>query len=211
VKTIFKLFVAKLFCYFWLMESMNERIKRLRKSIGLKQVDIATTIGITQPSFASIESGRTKSISIELGQKIANVLNVSFNELFDVGNSHKIESFNNEIEFLKTRISELSFLVETLKNEKEHIKDHLVMQMVSAYSFETKVVASEFSSANSDEDRDIRSQLLEGIQRMYDINKEYYIRTGFLSQSDFDNHYKEMKGIYQYLPTDESDKPGLSF
>ena len=56
------------------METYYEKIKRIRKSKGLNQVDICAQIGITQPSFASIEAGRTKTISIELGKKIAKAL-----------------------------------------------------------------------------------------------------------------------------------------
>ena len=194
------------------MKGIEGKIMKLRIEKGISKADMSRACSITPTAYSNIEEDLTESINIETGRKIAKALGISFNELFEIeGDSQKIDGLNNEIQLLKNRISELSLFVETLKNEKEHIKAHLVMQMVSAYSFETGVVGSEFTSANSDEDRGIRSQLLEGIQRVYDINKAYYIRTGFLTQSDFDNHYKEMKGMYQYLPNEEPDKPGMSF
>ena len=194
------------------MKGIEGKIMKLRIEKGISKADMSRACSITPTAYSNIEEDLTESINIETGRKIAKALGISFNELFEIeGDSQKIDGLNNEIQLLKNRISELSLFVETLKNEKEHIKAYLVMQMVSAYSFETGLVDSEFTSANSDEDRCIRSQLLDGIQRVYDINKAYYIRTGFLTQSDFDNHYKEMKGMYQYLPNEEPDKPGKAF
>jgi len=194
------------------MKGIEGKIMKLRIEKGISKADMSRACSITPTAYSNIEEDLTESINIETGRKIAKALGISFNELFEIeGDSQKIDELNNEIQLFKNRIAEKSLLIESLINEKAHIKDHLVMQMVSAYSFETGVVASEFTSANSDEDKVGRSQLLDGIQRVFDINKEYYIRTGFLSQSDFDNHYKEMKGMYHYLPNDKPDKPGLSF
>ena len=88
------------------METFNEKIKRLRKSKGLNQTEVCSLIGITQPSFASIESGRTKSINIELGKSIANALDVSFNELFNIELpiNKDIAIANEEITELKDKI-----------------------------------------------------------------------------------------------------------
>lgn len=90
------------------METTNDRIRRIRKSKGLKQTDVCSFIGLTQPSYASIEAGRTKSISIELGKSLAKVLEVGFYELFEIEiETQPINQDKKEIEQLKKRIEEL--------------------------------------------------------------------------------------------------------
>jgi transcriptional regulator with XRE-family HTH domain len=44
------------------MAHVGTRVKARRKELGLKQVDVARLVGITQPSLSLIESGDTKSL-----------------------------------------------------------------------------------------------------------------------------------------------------
>lgn len=89
------------------MESINEKIKRIRIEIGINQADVARSAGIKQSSYASIEKGDTKSISIEVGKGIAKALRLSFNELFDIENADAVDSLKEEIKLLRKRIDEL--------------------------------------------------------------------------------------------------------
>lgn len=92
------------------METFNEKIKRIRKSLGLTQVNVCDKIGITQPSFASIESGKTTSITIDLGKKIAQALGVNFYELFEIespGTNQNILQLIEENEQLKKTIANM--------------------------------------------------------------------------------------------------------
>ena len=109
----FFVFSIQILSSFEVMENMNEKIRRIRKSKGLKQTDVCEKIGITQPSFASIEAGRTKSISIDLGKSIAKVLDVDFNYLFEIGlPNNQNEDLIKEIERLKKQILVLEEQVE---------------------------------------------------------------------------------------------------
>lgn len=89
------------------MESINEKIKRIRIEIGINQADVARSAGIKQSSYASIEKGDTKSISIEVGKGIAKALRISFNELFDIENADNKNNLQEEIEKLKKTIESL--------------------------------------------------------------------------------------------------------
>ena len=106
------------------METIGEKIKRLRKSKGLRQIDVALVSGITQPSYASIERGETKMISIEVGKGISKALNISFMEIFDIPISLKdTEVEDTEIAELRKQIIKLRKKIEELnrqndKNEK---------------------------------------------------------------------------------------------
>ena len=93
------------------MESLNERIKRLRKEKGISQSEVAKASGITQSSYASIEKGDTKSITIEVGKGIATALGISFNTIFEIEiDNQEKESFINQINDLTEK-----------KNEKEKL------------------------------------------------------------------------------------------
>lgn len=110
------------------METFNEKIKRIRKSLGLTQVNVCEKIGITQPSFASIESGKTTSITIDLGKQIAQALGVTFYELFDIAqNKEKEEALLDEIERLKELISEQKKMIAFRSEQFEFYKQTYVL------------------------------------------------------------------------------------
>jgi transcriptional regulator with XRE-family HTH domain len=65
----------------------QERLKQLRKQKGLSQKEISDLSRINQASYSNIESGATKMDTIKLGvaKDIAKALEVSFNDLFEIG------------------------------------------------------------------------------------------------------------------------------
>ena len=75
----------------------SERLKNLRKQAQLTQVDVAEKLGISQPAYASWESGVKKPTQENL-VKIAQILNVSVDYL--VGNSDNTEDELDNIELL---------------------------------------------------------------------------------------------------------------
>jgi|GEM_PF-2749737 len=66
------------------MEELKDKLIRLRLEKGLKQAQVAKAAGIKQPSYASIEKGDTKNVSLNVAIGIAKALDVPFNELFDI-------------------------------------------------------------------------------------------------------------------------------
>lgn len=75
----------------------SERLKGLRKQVGLTQVDVAEKLGISQPAYASWERGVKKPTQDNL-VKIAQILNVSVDYL--VGNSEEKADKLDNIELL---------------------------------------------------------------------------------------------------------------
>jgi len=78
------------------MESIGEKIKRIRKSKGISQTTVSNTCGIKQSSYANIENGKTQNITIEIGKGIAKALKISFNDLFDI-EIEAVESLRKEL------------------------------------------------------------------------------------------------------------------
>jgi len=186
------------------MEDVLSRIIGIRKAKKVSQKEIAESLGISQAAYAKFESGN--SITIDRLYKIAEFLVVPINEILDIRPTKLNEDLNvsliSEIELLRKQIEEKTLLIETLKNEKAHIKEHLVMQMVSGYSFDISLIKRVISNMKNINDKQAWLITETNIKRTFNINKDYYIKTGFLSQSDFENHYKEMNDLYENIPED---------
>lgn len=95
------------------MEEISNKIQRIRKEKGLSQTYVAKIAGIKQPSYASIESGDTRSISLNVAIGIAKALEIPFNELYDIPSP----SPDNEVISLLKERNELLAKVEKLENE----------------------------------------------------------------------------------------------
>lgn len=70
----------------------SERLKNLRKKVGLTQVDVAGKLGISQQAYASWERGVKKPTQENL-VKIAQILSVSVDYL--LGNSEEVVELDN--------------------------------------------------------------------------------------------------------------------
>jgi transcriptional regulator with XRE-family HTH domain len=58
------------------MESLGERLRRLRRDQGLNVVDLAAKVGVAEGTLRQIENGSVKSPSFLLGCRLANALSV---------------------------------------------------------------------------------------------------------------------------------------
>lgn len=59
------------------------KIKARREALNLSQGDVASRIGIAQPNYAAIESGRRNKPSLELAEKIAKALEIALEKLLN--------------------------------------------------------------------------------------------------------------------------------
>lgn len=66
------------------MEELKDKLLRIRKEKNLSQTYVAKAAGIKQPSYASIEAGDTKNVSLSVAKGLAKALGVSFIELFEI-------------------------------------------------------------------------------------------------------------------------------
>lgn len=64
------------------MTSLGQRIKQIRKSIGLSQQTLAEKIGVSRPSLSQIENGERRVCAEEL-EKLAAAFNLSVDVLLD--------------------------------------------------------------------------------------------------------------------------------
>ena len=60
--------------------SIGENIKQKREAANLTQKELAEKLGITQSMIAQLERG-TKTLTVPLGQEIANILSCKLSDL----------------------------------------------------------------------------------------------------------------------------------
>jgi transcriptional regulator with XRE-family HTH domain len=97
------------------MESLHEKIRRLRELKKLTQAETAEFIGISRVAYSQIENNITKNISIEIGKKLAKAFDIPFIELFEIESNvpqseidklkvlvfHSLEKYESNQLFLK--------------------------------------------------------------------------------------------------------------
>lgn len=62
---------------------MKNRIKALRKKLGLRQEDVANRVGVTRQTIIAIENDRYNP-TLELAMKLAKLFNTSVEEIFQL-------------------------------------------------------------------------------------------------------------------------------
>jgi putative transcriptional regulator len=62
---------------------MKNKIKVLRKELGLRQEDVANRVGVTRQTIIAIENDRYNP-TLELAMKLAKLLNTPVEELFQL-------------------------------------------------------------------------------------------------------------------------------
>lgn len=63
---------------------MENRIKELRKKVGLRQEDVANKLGVTRQTINAIENDKYNP-TLELAMRLAKLLQTSVEELFLLG------------------------------------------------------------------------------------------------------------------------------
>ena len=65
------------------MTPIRIRLKEVRESRGLTQVQLAEESGVGRPTISNIENGKTSGIDFEVLEKLANALGVNAAVLID--------------------------------------------------------------------------------------------------------------------------------
>ncbi len=98
---------------------LGSNIKKIRKSKGLKQEELAEMIGLEVKSLSLIETGNGFASGKTL-EKLIDVLNVQINELFAVSDDKEIEILYKQIidhlTLIKNNAPKLNTLLLVLKS-----------------------------------------------------------------------------------------------
>ena len=83
----------------------GKRIKELRKQKNLTQEQLSEMLGVFQKQIGNIETGKTFTTMVNL-EKLALVLGVEVQDLFDYGHQKTREELINEITCIINKISD---------------------------------------------------------------------------------------------------------
>jgi transcriptional regulator with XRE-family HTH domain len=113
------------------METIGEKIRRIRKDKGLSQKELASRAGITQSALVAIEKNKTKNIFLAVAKGISKSLNVSFDFLFETDEDNRIEKF---LEIIKRLEGQLEFekRISNVRIESHKI-DRQQLEMLNYY------------------------------------------------------------------------------
>ena len=75
---------------------MKNRIRELRKKLGVRQEDIANTLGVTRQTINAIENEKYNP-TLELAMKLGKLLKTPVDELFILGDYEVPLSLKNKI------------------------------------------------------------------------------------------------------------------
>lgn len=115
------------------MSNTGAKIKEIRLEKGMSVNALSKKVGMSHTAINRIENDDTKSITIETGLKIANALNIGFNELFGIDSPKKDEKLTiltDEILEYRQLLTRLTGLIHILDDEFDKLTKSL-MEMQS--------------------------------------------------------------------------------
>ena len=65
------------------METMKNKLKELRKGLGLRQEDVASRLGVTRQTIIAVENNKYNP-TLELAMKLARLLNTPVEVIFQL-------------------------------------------------------------------------------------------------------------------------------
>jgi len=113
------------------MNSISDRVLRLREEKKFSRKDLAELAEISQPTIYNIENGKTHNITFSVGKKIAKALGVSFGELFEIEgpvgsvDESLLNEKNANIADLQKQIEQKDKLIELLGKENWEFIDEV--------------------------------------------------------------------------------------
>lgn len=99
--------------------SINEKIKKLRNDLGIKQIDLANYLDIDQSYISKIESGE-RIINVDLLEKLADLFSCSIFDIIDDKKNIELLCFSHRNKTLSD-LDSFSKANKIIKNYREMI------------------------------------------------------------------------------------------
>jgi transcriptional regulator with XRE-family HTH domain len=175
------------------MKIPHEEIKRLRLQKNISQVDMADAAGMSRSAYISFEKNGSENIPLKSAVGIANKLEKSFNELFEIkGTGSKIIEFEKEkeelqekIQALEKQIADKDMLIEMFKNEKVRIRKDLLHFLEEIHDTNTYYL-KEMRKTIGLKDWQISEIQQTMINLITTISTSYFMGVGLINEEDWD-------------------------
>ncbi len=182
------------------------KIAELRRSKGINQKDLASEIGVSQPSLIKFEKGEVDIIPIGVAVKLVKTLGVSFNELFEIEDpgiergeaNTELEKLREEVRDLKKQIQRMDLTIETLNGKKSELEHEVAEQAMNAKIID--LLQSELYLSATD--NEINEEVITLKNRQIYLLKsdfEYFVEQGVYEKLDLIDEFfnvKEFVGLF---------------
>jgi transcriptional regulator with XRE-family HTH domain len=196
------------------MESISEKIKRLRKSKGYTQKDMAVLLEISQPSYNNIENGASKNLSINLGQNLSQILGISFIELFDISPDSHFDNYQNALRTYDSTLKDYDEMIKSLHQELEQ-KDLTIQSLNTSRKalIEAIIRYIEEQPGNSiywilkqgdqyvmskKEENTLEDMLIDEENRRKHLY-DYFLNAGLFTQKELNEVHKKINETYKNI------------
>jgi transcriptional regulator with XRE-family HTH domain len=195
--------------FIFVLMDYSEKIRNQRKKRGFSQAEVAKIIGISQAAYGKIESGFTKSITIEVGKGIAKALNIPFGELFEIEGigsdllelEKQINQLKEKIKSLENQITDKELIIEMFKSEKERIRKDMLHYLEEIY--DTSILfLKDMKDSVGLSDSQIKEIQHNVINLIITISTSYFMGRGLIKEEDYDKVTGKYFGIVR--PADPS-------
>ena len=181
------------------MSNIHEKIRELRKQKGINQKQVADFAGLSVAAYSNIESGISKSITIEAGRGIADALGLSFNELFEIEVPfdyaseelkkdvekllEMLKAGSNRISELEKRIEEKDLLIDLLKSDNQRIKNDIIkyIKLIADYQIYALINLQPKLMLTDEQKSKIQKHVVD---ILHVFGFQQFVETGFMSKSE---------------------------
>lgn len=179
------------------METIGEKIKRLRKSKGLSLMDLANKLEVSDTAISKIETGKTKSITVEMGENLCKELGVSFYELFDIETNNDeireakslIDALYDQIDALEGRITEKDLMISVLINQNKLLKSYFMSGLFLDWKADVDRLEEKLKGNNEPDEKKNLELKLEELKSKFKGYCDYYISVGVLTPKEIDDFF----------------------
>lgn len=179
------------------METIGDKIKNYRKLKGLNLKELANKVGVSDTALSNIETGKTKSITIDLGKDLCTELGVSFGDLFGIeSNNEENRKFKDQISFSTERINELEgrvtekdLLISVLINQNKLLKSYFMSGLFLDWKADVDQLEEKLKGNNEPDEKKNLELKLEELKPKFKGYCDYYISVGVLTQKEVDHFF----------------------
>lgn len=177
------------------MKTIGEKIKGFRKIKSISLRELAEKIGVSDTALSKIETGKTKSITIDLGKKLCNEIGISFDELFEIESTNsefknlqsQLNSLYSDLKNKDVQIGEKDLLIKSIIYQNKELKRALINRIDMGYLIEFGNLQEKLDKCTKDDEK---LKIIDKIKQLPEIEKYDFER--MTKRGDFDeNDIKE--------------------
>jgi transcriptional regulator with XRE-family HTH domain len=190
------------------MEDIKDKLKALRKQKKISQKQVAESAGISIAAYSNIESGISKSITIDVGKGIAKALGFPFTELFDVDESTSKSSENEtlvkklqqKITNLEKRIEEKDLVITSLTTNRKFFINTLIRFIEDSvrYNFYW-IIKQGYDYAKTTEEKELVDKWLKEEKDKRKGMYDYFLNEKLITEVEIDQVLEQINDSYKNM------------